>query len=64
MSAEYPSQKARICNAIKTGKEYIADIKIKRHRRSLDANAYFWVLCDRLAEETRDTEDRYIPRGH
>ena len=30
------------------------EVTIKRHRkrRSLDANAYFWVLCDRLAEAT------------
>lgn len=47
-----PKKARAFCNAIKAGKEYIADIKIKRHRRSLDANAYFWVLCDRLAEET------------
>jgi hypothetical protein len=28
------------------------DIKQWRERRSLDANAYFWVLCDRLSEVT------------
>lgn len=30
------------------------DLEIKKHRkgRSLDANAYFWVLLDRLAEAT------------
>ena len=27
------------------------EIKPYRERRSLDANAYFWVLCDKLAEK-------------
>ena len=26
------------------------EIKEYRKRRSLDANAYFWVLCDKLSE--------------
>lgn len=32
---------------------YDADIKLHRERRSLDANAYFWALCGKLAEVTR-----------
>ena len=34
--------------------EYDVDIEIKRHfkRRSLDANAYCWVLIDKIAEKT------------
>lgn len=34
------------------------DIKINKHRekRSLDANAYMWVLCDRLAEKICSTK--------
>ena len=31
---------------------YTAQIKRAHKKRSLDANAYFWVLCDRLAEQT------------
>ena len=38
---------------IQAGKEYDVEIKQHRQRRSLDANAYFWVLVDRLAEKTR-----------
>lgn len=36
---------------VKLGDE-VVDISIKKHRekRSLDANAYFWVLADRLAK--------------
>ena len=33
-------------------KEFTLEIKEKKQRRSLDANAYFWVLCNRLAEVT------------
>ena len=42
------------------------DVTVKKHRekRSLDANAYFWVLVDRLTEKTRipktDIYRRYI----
>lgn len=31
---------------------YTAEVKEYRKKRSLDANAYFWVLCDRLAAAT------------
>ncbi len=34
-------------------KEYIIEIKESRKRRSLDANAYFWVLVDKLSEVTK-----------
>lgn len=32
------------------GKTYIAEIKEKRAKRSLDANAYCWVLCRKISE--------------
>lgn len=35
---------------------YTATIKRFRKPRSLDANAYFWVLCDKLAQETGQTK--------
>lgn len=35
--------------AEKQDKLYIADLKLKRNKRSLDANSYFWVLCGKLA---------------
>ena len=31
------------------GKTVTVDIKVKRKGRSLDANAYCWVLCDKIA---------------
>lgn len=30
-------------------KEYVLEVKQSRKKRSLDANAYFWVLVDKLA---------------
>jgi hypothetical protein len=43
----------RILDGLKSGKDYDVEIKEHREKRSLDANAYFWVLVDRLAEKTR-----------
>ena len=34
-------------------KKYVAEIKEWRAKRSLDANSYFWVLLDKLAEVMR-----------
>ena len=31
-------------------KPYIAELREKRGKRSLDANAYLWVLCQKIAE--------------
>ena len=42
-----PQTAMDVCDAMKTGKEY--NVTIKGKGRSLDANAYCWVLLDRLA---------------
>ena len=39
----------KFCSEMKEGKKYQAELKEHRQRRSLDANAYFWVLCGRLS---------------
>ena len=39
-----------VCGSIRPGKTYDVTIKPHRERRSLDANAYCWVLLDKLAE--------------
>ena len=44
--------------AMKAGKQYIADIKEKRKRRSLDANAYLWVLLEKVAAAIDLDKDR------
>lgn len=39
-------------SSIRDNKEYVITVKQYRRKRSLDANAYCWVLIDKLAEET------------
>ena len=38
-----------LCENLRDGKVYDVEIKLHREKRSLDANAYFWVLCGKLA---------------
>lgn len=40
----------RIADAVKKGKVYTVEIKEYRKKRSIDANAYAWVLIDKLSE--------------
>lgn len=42
---------ASLTETLKDDKEYVIEIKEKKPRRSLDSNAYFWVLADKLAEK-------------
>lgn len=42
----------RICEAVDPAKKYDMEIKQHREKRSLDANAYSWVLLDKLAKAT------------
>ena len=41
----------------KKDKPYVAELKEYRQKRSLDANAYFWVLCQKLAEVLHTDKD-------
>lgn len=41
---------------------YTAELKEFRERRSLDANAYFWVMIDRLAESIGETKENLYLR--
>lgn len=46
------TNKARqVLDTLKEGKPYDVEIKEHREKRSLDSNAYAWVLIDRLAEK-------------
>lgn len=38
-------------------KLYVATLKVFRNKRSLDANAYFWVLCQKIAEKINSNKD-------
>jgi len=42
----------KMLDELAPGKLYDVEIKQHRERRSLDANAYAWVLMDKLAEKT------------
>ena len=48
LKVENPFEARRFL-ATKKGKKYVADIKEYRERRSLDANAYMWVLVGKLS---------------
>ena len=56
------SQKAR--KAVLESKEcvYTAELKEHREKRSLDANAYLWVMLDKLAEAVGSTKDELYLR--
>ncbi|MGI6227322.1 MAG: hypothetical protein ACOYJ1_13815 [Peptococcales bacterium] len=45
------------------GKELTVEIKQYRHRRSLDANAYCWVMCQKLAEVLRCTKEEVYQKA-
>jgi hypothetical protein len=44
--------------AIENGKQLSVEIKPYRHKRSLDANAYCWVLCQKIAEVIHSTKEQ------
>lgn len=44
---------ASYIDTLKEEKEYKIEIKEYKEKRSLTANAYFWVMCDKLAEKLR-----------
>ena len=53
----------RTLDSLKPGKVYDVEIKEHREKRSLDANAYCWVLLDKLAEAL-DTTKEELYRGY
>ena len=46
-----PAPKDETLNKLDPEVEYIVEIKKKIKRRSLNANAYAWVLCEKIARE-------------
>jgi hypothetical protein len=42
---------------VSKGKELSVDIKQYRHKRSLDSNAYLWVLLSEMADKLKTTKD-------
>lgn len=50
-----PSTAKQFCESQEPGKRYTAEFKERRKKRSLDANAYCWVLIGQLASKLRIT---------
>lgn len=50
-----PSAAKQFCKNQEPEKKYVAEFKERRKKRSLDANAYCWVLIGQLAEKLRIT---------
>lgn len=44
-------------------KTYKCDVKNNVRKRTLDQNAYFWALCDRIAERLHESKEQ-IYRGY
>ncbi len=44
--------------AIENGKQLSVEIKPYRHKRSLEANSYCWVLCQKIAEVIHSTKEQ------
>ena len=57
---ELPGQARMVAGEIDPQKKYTVTIKEFRKKRSLDANAYYWVLLSRLAEAVGISK----PRAH
>lgn len=51
LKVEQERQTMALLSDMKEGKRHTAELKELRKRRSLDANAYAWVLMDKLAEK-------------
>ena len=50
-----PETAKQYCENQEPGKKYVAELKEYRKKRSLDANAYCWVLIGQLAAKLRIT---------
>lgn len=48
---------ADLKNIIVKGKELSVEIKQFRHKRSIDSNAYMWVLLSKMADALKTTKD-------
>ncbi|MBP3573233.1 MAG: hypothetical protein J6J71_01335 [Prevotella sp.] len=48
---------ASYLDSLENGKEYTLTIKERKKKRSLDANAYAWVLLDKLASQIHESKE-------
>ena len=54
---QYQKQVCEIQNLLANDKKISAEIKQYRPRRSLDANSYMWVLCQKIGEAVGSTKE-------
>ena len=47
----------QILDEITQGGVYVSEIKHYKHKRTLDQNAYLWVLCQRISEKVGTTKE-------
>jgi hypothetical protein len=47
----------QLLNELDENETYIAEIKKSKRKRTLDQNAYMWVLCHRIAEKIGNTKE-------
>ena len=52
-----PRVYAKQFDSLPVGKELAVQVKEYRKKRSLDANNYFWLLCDKVAQATENTKE-------
>ena len=43
--------------------EWILSVSKRRKKRSLDANAYLWVLCDKIADKLKSTKEEIYQKA-
>ena len=54
---------SQLKQVVEDGKVLAVEIKQYRRKRSLDANAYLWVLCQKLAEVVRATKEEIYKKA-
>lgn len=52
-----PRQKLELLDKLDDKKDYVVEIKEHREKRSLNANAYAWLLIGKIAEKIKSTAD-------
>lgn len=57
LHAESPNIVQGVCEKFQDGKKYVAELKEFRQKRSLDANAYLWVLLDKIAQVIHSSKE-------
>lgn len=54
---DLPRQKLEVLDNLANDKDYVVEIKEYRPKRSLNANAYAWLLIGEIAERLKSTSD-------